>query len=149
MPLHENYEANLSEAKHFEDFVHDTLLHHKKIVSGMYRSKQYQINYGESATGVEVKLDKSFRLTGNLFIETDERSSVYDEWRPAGIYHHSQPWLFAVGDTVSFWLFATKTLRNVKEHGDFRQVHNSSNTGIGFLLPTGKADFYSAWKYGE
>ena len=114
MPLHENYEANLNEAKHFEDFVHDTLLHHKKIVSGMYRSKQYQINYGESATGVEVKLDKSFRLTGNLFIETDERSSVYDEWRPAGIYHHSQPWLFAVGDNVSFWLFATKTLRNVK-----------------------------------
>ena len=60
MPLHENYEANLNEAKHFEDFVHDTLLHHKKIVSGMYRSKQYQINYGESATGVEVKLDNSF-----------------------------------------------------------------------------------------
>jgi hypothetical protein len=113
--------------KHFEDFVHDTLLHHKKIVSGMYRSKQYQIRLRAKARlAVEVKLDKSFRLTGNLFIETDERSSVYDEWRPAGIYHHSQPWLFAVGDNVSFWLFATKTLRNVKEHGDFRQVHNNS-----------------------
>jgi len=148
MPLHKDYNANLSEAKLFEDFVHDTLLHHKKIIVGVYRSRQYQVNYGESATGVEVKLDKSFRSTANLFIETEERSSVLDRWHPAGIYHDSDPWLFAVGDTAGFWLFATKTLRNVKEHGGFKQVHNSSDTGIGFLLPVDKADFYSAWKYG-
>lgn len=148
MPLHAEYKSNLEQAIGFEDFVFDTLLHERKLVAGGYRSKHYQVVYGESVTGVEVKLDKEFRRTENLFIETMERPGVDMEWRPSGIYHETGPWLLAIGDYKKFWLFATQTLRNIHEQDVCREIENGTNTGRGFLLPVCKADRHSAWRWG-
>lgn len=147
MPLHDNYTSNLAEAKDFEDFVFDTMLHERKLVAGGYRSRHYQVVHGESMTGVEVKLDREFRKTGNLFVETMERANVNEQMCPAGIYHDTNPWLLAIGDYSTFWLFATQTLRNIHEQAICREIENRTNTGRGFLLPVCKADRHSAWKW--
>ena len=147
MPRHADYDANLREAVGYEDFVFDTLLHERKLVAGGYRSPHYQALHGESITGVEVKLDREFRKTGNLFIETMERPGVDAGWMPSGVYHATNPWLLAIGDYSTFWLFATQTLRNIHEQAICREIENRTNTGRGFLLAVCKADRHSAWKW--
>jgi hypothetical protein len=147
MPLHANYTSNLAEAKEFEDFVFDTMLHERKLVAGGYRSRHYQVVHGESMTGVEVKLDREFRNTGNLFLEFMERANVGEEFLPAGIYHATNPWLLAIGDYSTFWLFATQTLRNIHEQAICEERDNRTNTARGFLLPVYKADRHCAWKW--
>jgi hypothetical protein len=149
MPLHANYKSNLADAQEFEDFVFDTMLHERKLVVGGYRSRHYQVAHGESATGVEVKFDREFRNTGNLFVETMERANVNEQMLPSGIYHPTNPWLRALGDDSPFWVFATQTLRNIHEQAICREAENRTHTGRGFLLPVCKADRHMAWKWEE
>jgi hypothetical protein len=145
MPLHANYLKNLAEAKDFEDFVFDTMLHEKRLVAGGYKSRHYQVLHGESLTGVEVKNDKLFREYGNLFIEFAEKCHENAEEKPAGIYHESDPWLFAIGDYSTLWVFATSTLRNLHDAGQCQTRETA--TSRGFLLPLEKADRHAAWKW--
>jgi|688.fasta_scaffold395918_2 hypothetical protein len=147
MPLHDDYAANLEAAKDFEDFVFDTMLHERRLIVGGYRSKRYQTSHGESMTGVEVKHDMKFREKRNLFIEIMERANIREDYKPAGIYHETDPWLIVVGDYSTFWVFATQTLRNIHAQAICREVDNRTNTGRGFLLPLEKADRHKAWKW--
>jgi hypothetical protein len=145
MPLHANYASNLAEAKDYEDFVFDTLLHVHRFVVGGYRSRHYQTLYGESFTGVEVKLDRLFRGTGRLFIEIAESYHESVSEKPSGIYHEAEPWLIVIGDYSTFWAFATSTLRHIHEAGNCET--RSTRTSMGFLLPLDKADKFSAFKW--
>lgn len=147
MPLHSDYESNLEQAKEFEEFVYDTFLHERRLVVGGYKSRHYQVLHGESMTGVEVKLDMLFRKYGNLFVETFERPSTSHDWKPAGIYHESNPWLIVIGDKAGFWVLGTQTLRNIHEAGVCKETENRSHTGKGFLLPVCKADKHCVWKW--
>jgi hypothetical protein len=72
MPLHANYLKNLAEAKDFEDFVFDTMLHEKRLVAGGYKSRHYQVLHGESLTGVEVKNDKRAKDTSSVLERIEE-----------------------------------------------------------------------------
>jgi hypothetical protein len=145
MPLHSNYVANLAEAKDFEDFVFDTLLHEHRLIFGGYKSRHYQTLYGESFAGLEVKLDRIFRTTGRLFIEIAESCHESVSEKPSGIYHQAEPWLIAIGDYATFWTFATSTLRHIHECGSCET--RTTRTSRGFLLPIDKADKFSAWKW--
>lgn len=145
MPLHAKYKANLAAAIGFEEFVSDTLMHERKIIACVYRSRHYQTMHGESVTGVEVKLDMKFRDSGRLFIETAERHHEFAEERPSGPYHDSAPWLMAIGDYSTFWLFGTSTLRNIYESGNCEE--RTTNTSRGFLLPLDKADRHAIYKW--
>jgi hypothetical protein len=145
MPLHSNYAANLHEAKDFEDFVFDTLMHERRLLVGGYKSRHYQTIHGESFTGVEVKLDRKFRQTTNLFIETAERPSKASEMKPAGIYHESSPWLIVIGDYSTFWAICSQSLRLIHEASVCREV--DTETSKGFLLPVCKADRHCAFKW--
>jgi hypothetical protein len=147
MPLHANYMGNLDEAKDFEDFVFDTLMHERKLVCGGYKSRHYQTLHGESLNGVEVKLDREFRKTGNVWIETQERPSVDHEYKPAGIYHESDPWLFVIGDYSTLWAIASQSLRLIHEANVCPEKENRTRTSRGFLLPVCKADRHAAFKW--
>lgn len=145
MPLHDSYESNLAEGKDFEDFVFDTLQHELYIVSCGYKSRHYQTVYGESMTGVEVKLDKKFRGSGNLFVEISETHHPSSPLKPSGIYHDAGPWLIVIGDKSTFWAFVTKHLRDAHKSGKFREVPTA--TSRGFLLPIEDAERISAFKW--
>lgn len=145
MLLHANYKANLAEAKDFEDFVFDTMLHERRLVVGGYKSRHYQTLYGESMTGVEVKLDRKFRTSGKLFIETSETHHESARLKPSGIYHESDPWLIVIGDYTTLWAIATTALRSEHKSGRFRDI--STATSEGFLLPVADADGLAAFKW--
>lgn len=145
MPLHHNYESNLFEGKDFEDFAFDAIQHDLYIVPCGYKSRHYQILHGESMTGVEVKLDKRFRESGNLFIETAETHHQSSPMKPSGIYHDADPWMIIIGDKATFWAFATKHLRVEHKSGMFREV--STPTSRGFLLPVSDAERVSIFKW--
>jgi len=138
MPLHSNYTANLADGKEFEEFVFDTLMYERRLIVGGYKSRHYQTLHGESLTGVEVKLDKMFRYTQRLFIETAERACQDEEMKPAGIYHASNPWLIVIGDFNTFWVICTNTLRNLEQSGGY--APSSTATSCGYLLPLADAD---------
>jgi hypothetical protein len=145
MPLHANYTANLAEAQEFERFASDTLAHGLCILPIVYQSKHYQATYGESLTGIEFKLDKKFRESGNIYVETSESWHERVSKRPAGIYHESCPWLFVIGDFSTIWVFATRCLQRQHASGVYRNVETA--TSDGFLLPARVADEIAAKKW--
>lgn len=145
MPLHDKYEQNLAEAKEFECFVSDTLMHECAIIPCVYMGKHHQTLYGESLTRLEIKYDRKFRSTGNLFIETAESCHESKAMRPAGIRHDSNPWLFVIGDYSTFWVFATRCLQRETESGHLRMV--ATATSVGFLLPIESADQIAAYRW--
>ena len=138
MPLHDDYESNLREAKDYELFVSDALSHSLSILPVVYRSRHFQVTYGESLTGIEIKLDRKFRASGNLFIETEESCHESKESKPSGIFHESDPWLFVIGDYSTFWLFGTRCLQ--REHASKSHRDAPTPTSSGFLLPVARAE---------
>ena len=145
MPLHANYKSNLSEAKEFERFASDAMAHGLCVLPVVYQSKHFQLLHGESLTGMEFKLDRIFRRSGNLFIETAESCHESFTNKPAGIYHETSPWLYVIGDFSTFWVFATRCLQRQHQLGDYRVVETP--TSEGFLLPVLVADEVRAKKF--
>lgn len=145
MPLHSNYESNLADGKDYEDFVFDTLQHELYVVPCGYKSRHYQTVHGESMTGIEVKLDKKFRESGNLFVEIAETHHSSSPMKPSGIYHDSGPWMIVIGNKSAFWAFSTKHLRSEHKSGRFREV--STATSSGFLLPVAEAERICIFKW--
>lgn len=141
MSLHDKYEDNLRDAQAFEDFVSDTLFDHAAFALHTYRSPVYQRLKGESRPGLEVKYDRRFRDTGNLYIETEERWNTEVKFRPAGICKEGTTW-YVIGDYGKFWLFAVTTLRNCQPHC---KSPKDTPTAKGFLLTIDKADKWAAW----
>lgn len=138
------YVRDLGRGVIFEDHVCRELFK-AGIPIQVYRSRDAQKLWGESTLGLEVKLDEGFRKSGNLFIETEERPTTSQEWKPAGIYSIPPPWLYAIGDFFTLYLFATSFLRNAhRQNGKFRRVENKTETGRGFLLPIGYANTWAA-----
>lgn len=143
--LHDKYGNNLEDAREFEDFVADVLHTALRLQVHMHRSRKYQVKFGENALGLEVKLDRRWRETGRLFIETEERWNADVPFRPAGIYGPN--WLYLIGDQEHFWLFATRILQNIECHCEVKQAPAERPTARGFVLPVEKADRWAAWVF--
>lgn len=140
--LHAAYRDNLRLAKVFEDFVyHQLLLEGVCIVR--FDSQEYQCAVGENAGGVEVKIDRKFRETGNLFIETEEKSHAACDWKLSGILRPDNSWLYAIGDFDGFYILSITLMRimhrmaGANEGFKFRRVETA--TARGFLFPVTEA----------
>ena len=67
------YAEKLKQGLEFQDYVVERLYDcGLPIIS--YSSKEYQTMIGENKTGIEIKNDSNFRITGNLYIEVAEKS---------------------------------------------------------------------------
>lgn len=137
--LHERYVSNLELAREFEDFVYYQLA---KVGFNCYmnRSRKYQLLCGSDSMPLEVKLDRKFQETRNLFIETEERHSAEDgvPFKPSGIFGPAI--LFAIGDQTRFWVFPTRWLRRSfyrisRLTGKPIYERTGTPTAKGFLLP--------------
>jgi hypothetical protein len=136
------FRERLSEGHEFEDFCIDVLWDHG-IPLLLYRSKRWQWERGESRIGAEIKLDRLWKNTGNLFIECEERRSDdgTSNWRPAGIYDAGNPWLYVIGNEEMLWIHGTTWLRLL--HTSERYEWRETPTAKGFLLPRGDSDKYA------
>ncbi len=140
--------AQLEDGQLYQDFVVD-LAYQAGLVIVQYASKAYQLNIGESRTGVEIKHDKRRKKTGNLYIEVAEKARPrLGPYVPAGIMREGH-WLYAIGDYDKVWFFANGLLRAlyVATNGNslpkYRRPQDSP-TSQGWLLPEVDADRYAA-----
>lgn len=143
MPRHETYDANLDDAQKFEDYV-ERKLYDRGLPIGVHRSRCFQFAYGESRAGVEIKYDRKYQQTGNLFVETAERHHKDVEMKPAGIY--GKGWLLAIGDYHRLWLFGMTTLKHLHTatvEGAPRYQRRVTSTAEGFLLSVTEADKFA------
>lgn len=132
------YAKKLAQGLEFQDSVVDWLWNEGLVIAS-YSSKAYQHHKGENRLGCEIKRDGKFRETGNLYIETEEKSHPDRPYYvPSGIHRDDNSWLFAIGDERTLWIFSHTMLRGLA--GRFRQV--TKPTSKGYLLPISVADKY-------
>ena len=139
------YETKLAQGQSFQQYVTQWFAE-QGVVFQDYTTKQEQLEKGENTLGMEIKRDGRFRETGNLYIETEEKSSsvLNLHWAPSGIFRDDQSWLFCIGDESTFWIFAKKDLQRWSQCGRYEK--KQIVTSRGFVMPVTDADKYCARK---
>jgi len=133
------YAKKLEQGLEFQDVVTRALYRRGIVVIG-HASRRFQNSHGENMLGAEIKRDGKFRETGNLYIETSEKSHPDNPtYVPSGIYRADNSWLYVIGDEKEIWIFSVKYLRLLSKR--FHVVEKP--TSIGFLLPIEEANKYS------
>jgi hypothetical protein len=129
------YAQKLEEGLAYQDYVIE-LLYEAGLPVISYASKKYQHTVGENRAGLEIKNDQMFRKTGNLYIETAEKSNANNaEYVPSGIFRNDNTWLYLIGDAQEVFVLSKKQLRLVKDK--YKQA--TTPTSKGFLLPVEEA----------
>ncbi len=127
------YEKQIEEARKYQDFVKHEL-YGRGIPLVFNDSKHYQYAEGENILGAEIKNDKMFRDTGNLYIEIAEKTEASNkDYVKSGIYRDDNSWLYTIGDYKTIYIFGVKHLIIVHSKGKYREV--TKDTSIGFLYP--------------
>ena len=119
----------LVEAEEFQDFVMEALYRHGLIIQ-CYCSQTYQLK-GESLSHFEIKHDKKFRDTGNLYVEVGEYSPTLNTFVPSGINRRDNTWFVIIGDYKGVYIFTKPSLYTL--WGKFPTIQ--TETSKGFLLP--------------
>lgn len=134
------YEEKFQASLQYQDFVSDQLRKKYGIILGIYSSYEYQIQFGESASGIEVKYDRRMAETGNIYIETHEKTRPENpEFVKSGIYREDGTWAWLIGDYEKAFLFAKNQLIHLHQQTQFyemrhiKEVENPTSKGI--LLP--------------
>ena len=133
------YTNHMDKGLSYQDFVVDQL-YNIGIVVITYSSTEYQKRKGESRNGVEIKFDDKLAITGNIYIETQEKShSSNSEYVPSGIYRNDNSWLYTIGNYELILIFAKSHLQRVFENGKYPEIEIVHKTSKGFLLPLDSA----------
>lgn len=136
------YNKELKDALEYQDFVAEELW---KIGLPLFNfsSKKYQIKHGENKLGVEIKLDKIYASTENLWIEMKEKSHPNNPvYVNAGIFRNDNSWIYLIGNYETIYIFTKKQLRDISTQ--YKAQENKTKTSIGFLLPKVEAEKYAA-----
>ena len=142
------FEEQLELGQEFQDHCMEIIWERLNILLGNYSSKKYQYKHGENMQGFELKYDRSFEETGNLWIEVSKRKSPYEPYYTAGIYHQDNAWLYCIGNYKILFIFSKKLLRQLHKTGKYLVRPNKLDTSKCFLLSTEEADKYCAHKIG-
>lgn len=136
--------AQMESALLYQDFVVDTMLSMLGFAVVVYSSKAYQQAVGESRTGVEIKNDKNYAKTGNIYIETAEKDRPRPgPYAPSGIYRDDNTWLYVVGDYDTIFVFSKRFLVSLHQSGKYSRLENKTKTSEAFLLPERDARKYA------
>ena len=101
------YSPNLEAARQYQDFIASSLLPRGIIIQNI-QSKNGQL-FGENLLGLEIKFDREFERTRNLYIETAEKSHPDNpKFVPSGIYRNDNSWLYGIGNYQEFFIFTKK-----------------------------------------
>ena len=134
------YNRQLEDAREYQDYVTDELFK-IGISLNCYGSLKYQYNKGESLSGIEIKLDKKYKRTGNLYIEYAEKRINGAEFMASGIERNDNAWLYCIGDYTTIYLMAKNWLQHFKKLKELK--HITTETSKGFLLPEVMARKYA------
>lgn len=142
MKYSDYYRDKLKQGTEYQDFVYDKL-YTVGLPILSYSSKKYQLLYGENKPGIEIKFDDKLKDTGNLYIETQEKSDPANEFYiKSGIFRNDNSWLYVVGDYSTIYIFSKTMLKILFSKKIFREI--TIPTSIGFLIPKKEAEKYVA-----
>jgi len=134
------YAEKLEQGLIFQDVVTKELYQRGIVLVG-YASRCFQNSEGENMLGAEIKRDGNFRKTGNLYIETAEKSHPNNpRYIPSGIMRNDNSWLFVIGDELTVYIFSTKYLRMLIANRDWEKKVKA--TSIATLMPLDQAEKY-------
>jgi hypothetical protein len=135
------YKKQLERGLVFQDFVYEILARHG-IMTVAYGSKLFQHRLGENKAGIEIKFDDKLVDTGNLWIETAEKSSpARPEYVPSGIQRECVE--YVIGNYDELYRFSTTLLRRMWKSGRYHERENGLKTSLGFLLPREDAEKFA------
>ena len=141
----EYYKGKLEAGLIYQDFIADKLRKADPcIIIGAYSSRKYQNEYGESASGIEIKHDMRMKETGNLYIEVAEKSNAdLANYTPSGIMRNDNTWLYLIGDYEQAFLFSKHQLKALyadEKNWAMRGIRRKQTpTSIGFTYPVENA----------
>lgn len=127
------YQINLEEGREYQDFVLDKFLNIGMAIVG-YSSYKYQKEKGETSAGIEIKYDKKFKDTKNLYIEYGEKDPKAKEYVRSGILREDNTWLYAIGDYKTIFIFSKRLLKVLLKSEITKNKHVSTMTSQGYLL---------------
>lgn len=141
---YENYRRTMIETgQAYQDFVVDACWTLLGLAVVQYSSKLYQQTVGESRTGVEIKNDRKFQSTGNLWIELAEKARPRNgDYAQSGINRDDNTWLYCIGDYDTIFIFQKNLLKMLAQR--YGQRENHTATSVGYLLPVADAEKYAA-----
>lgn len=144
-----NYETyrktQIESGQAYQDFVVDCCYRILNMPISCYSSKLYQQNVGESINGVEIKNDRKFKESGNLYVEIAEKARPRaGDYAQSGINRGDNTWLYLIGDFDTIYVFAKSMLVGMSKSPKYRHVENGTKTSVGFLLPVTDAVKYAA-----
>lgn len=135
----EEYIKKFQEGLEYQDFVISRLCQ-GGIVLSAYCSQSFQTSNGETVQGVEIKYDKLFERTGNLYFEVSEKSRPdMPNYTPSGIFREDNTWLYLIGNRKEAYAFAINMLRQLyAQKGSWQKYgieEKQTPTSNGFILP--------------
>lgn len=105
-----NFEKDKDDGEEYQDFVAIELWT-RGIAVHFNGSKKYQLEMGESPSGIEIKYDRLLEQTGNVFIETESLSKDGKRWVRGGITKEDNAWLYCIGNRKELYIFGKKQLQ--------------------------------------
>lgn len=132
------YASNLQLGLEYQDFVFDQLRKRDDmpVFLGAYASRKYQNDKGESPSGLEVKYDRKFHKTGNLYIEIAEKSdAALPKYTASGIMRDDNSWLYLIGDYEEAFIFPKNLLRAFCVTTNSEITYRETPTSRGYTFP--------------
>lgn len=140
MSYQDYYNQQLQESSEYEDLVCDTLSEKLGMVLRTYKSKKSQYENGENKAGFEIKYDKRFKETGNLYIEVAEKANPENKnYVASGIFRDDNTWVYVIGDKETIFIFTKRILKALKD----KFQHKVTPTSMGFIISEEQARRYA------
>jgi len=127
------YKERLLQGKEYENFVRKVLKEKMNLSVDVYKNIQDQYNIGESEQGFEIKYDKRYKETNNIYIEVAAKTNKNNlNFIDSGIYRNDNSWILLIGNFDVIYFFGINTLRLLYETDRFKKVN--TETSKAFLL---------------
>jgi hypothetical protein len=140
--MNEYYKQKLKEGKRFEKYIKTELKKHGLYLD-FYNNKKDQYNIGETKQGYEIKYDKIYKKTGNLYIEIAEKSDANNyNYIKSGIFRDDNTHTWIIGNYNEVFFFKKQKLCEIYKLSKCKFVQTT--TSKGFLLDK---DLINKYKY--
>jgi hypothetical protein len=143
---HKLYQERLPIGQEFQDFCALQISKNLNIPLVNFSSKEYQFKIGENLQGFEIKYDRCFENTGNLWIEISQRITPDQDYYSSGIFKEDNAWMYCIGNYSIIYIFSKKHLCLMSNCGKWQIHENKLRTSKGFLISREDAERYSANK---
>jgi len=127
-----DYKEDLEAGQQYQDYLLEKLLPHG--IQLMYYTSLKKQKVGETINGIEVKYDRKFRKTGNLYITTQARATSNSDYHPCGVTKLDNSWLYMIGDEKDVYILGKKQLYTFFKMGNFKEFEIPQETNKGFLI---------------